>query len=562
MTYRNARSKEEKHSMENLIKTIKQDFETEVAQNDKRFKKLNKLNGELLSLTNQTALFELPKKEKEEWNKKVKKLTEEIQKTETEILEIKSNKIYENAFEWRFEFPEVLNNDGDFVGFDVVIGNPPYIRQEDIKEQKPYLKDNYKTYTGTSDLYVFFVEKGFEILRHAGHFCFIMPNKWMQTGYGKPLREFLLQNQLQIIIDFGDLQVFDEATTYPCILSSSKQTSDDIFQYLTLQILQFENGLNAYVKSYGNKMKISELNNDTWIIKDSNDQRILSKLKSNSVSLSEYVEGKAYRGILTGLTEAFIIDNEIRKRLINEDDRSTELIKPFLLGRNIKPYSTTKISNWLILIPKGFTIKKNLPESNPLHLTEPPPRYGDMSYNSAWDWFRKNYPAVADYLLPFRKKAEARIDKGDFWWELRACDYYKEFGKPKIMYQVLQVKPCFIFDDSTLFCNNSMWFICSDNKALLGILNSKMGWWLISKYCSAIQNGFQLIWKYIGKIPIPNTKGEIAEAIGKLVDQILISKKCDSTTDISYFEAEIDRLVYELYGLTDEEIRIVEGNTK
>ena len=431
MTYRNAQSKDEKRSMEQLISKIKNDFETEVSKSDKRFLKLNKLNGELLNLTGQSSLFELTKTQKEEWNKKVKKLTEEIKKYETEIEEIKSNKIYENAFEWRFEFPEVLNNDGDFMGFDVVIGNPPYIRQEDIKEQKPFFKDNFRTYTGTSDLYVFFVEKGFEIIRPAGHFCFIMPNKWMQTGYGKPLREFLLQNKLQSIIDFGDLQVFDEATTYPCILNASKQNPSIIFKSLTLKTLQFENGLNAYFKSFRNEMAISELSNNTWIIKDTNDQKLISKLKLNCISLSEYIEGKSYRGILTGLTEAFLIDDETKNRLIYEDKKSSELIKPFLLGRNIKPYSTSDVLNWLILIPKGFTIKRNLPESNPFHITEPPPRYGDMPHYAAWDWLKKNYPAIANHLIPFRNKAEERTDKGDFWWELRACDYYQEFRKSK-----------------------------------------------------------------------------------------------------------------------------------
>jgi adenine-specific DNA-methyltransferase len=546
--------------MEQLISRIKNDFETEVSKSDKRFTKLNKLNGELLSLTTQSSLFELTKTQKDEWNKKVKKLTEEIQNLESQITEIKSNKIYENAFEWRFEFPEVLNNDGDFVGFDVVIGNPPYIRQEDIKEQKPFFKSNYKTYTGTSDLYVFFVEKGFEILRLKGQFCFIVPNKWMLTGYGKPLREFLLKNQLHSIVDFGDLQIFDEATTYPCILNAAKHNPGTTFKSLRLKTLQFENDLNSYFKSFAYEMAVSELSSETWIIKESSDQKLISKLRLNYKSLSEYVDGKSYRGILTGLTEAFLINDETRNRLIREDIKSAELIKPFLLGRNIRPYTVAEAINWIILIPKGFTIKKNLPESSVFHISEPPPRYGDMRYYEAWTWFKNSYSAIADHLLSYQNKAVERTDKGDFWWELRACDYYQEFGKPKIMYQVLQVKPCFIYDDKGLFCNNSMWFIPSDNKALLGLLNSKMGWWLISKYCTAIQNGYQLIWKYFGQIPIPYVTHSKADPIIKIVDKILRYKKSDFTADTSALEAELDLLVYELYGLTEEEIRIVEGS--
>jgi adenine-specific DNA-methyltransferase len=559
MTYRNAQSKDEKRTMEQLIAKIKSDFETEVSRSDKRYLKLNKLNGELLSLTGQSSLFELSKAQKDEWNKKVKKLTEEIKNLESQISEIKSNKIYENAFEWRFEFPEVLNNDGDFVGFDVVIGNPPYIRQEDIKEQKPYLKINFKTYTGTSDIYVFFVEKGFDIIRSKGQFCFIMPNKWMQTGYGKPLREFLLQNNLQSIIDFGDLQVFEEATTYPCILNASKFIPVASFKSLKLNSLAFENKLNAFVDSNAFSVAISEINSNAWIIKDGNDQKILSKLNLRCTTLSESIKGKSYRGILTGLTEAFVIDNETKTRLVIEDKKSEELIKPFLLGRNVKPYSTTEVSNWIIMIPKGYTIKKNLPESNPLRISEPPPRYGEMIYNEAWHWFKSSYPAIANHIFSFEKKAGKRTDKGDFWWELRACDYYTEFEKPKIMYQKFQVKPCFIYDDKGLYCNDSMWIIPTDNKVLLGVFNSRMGWWLISKYCTAIQNGYQLIWDYFGKIPIPDFNKNNSERIVRLVDKIIDSKKSNSAADTSALEVEINSLVYELYELTEEEIKIVES---
>ena len=497
--------------------------------------------------------------QKEEWNKKVNKFSDEIKNIESEILEVKNNKIYENAFEWRFEFPEVLNNDGDFIGFDVVIGNPPYIRQEEIKDQKNYLKNNYKTYTGTSDLYVFFVEKGFDISKSRGHFCFIMPNKWMKTGYGKPLRELFLNNQLQSIIDFGDLQVFDEATTYPCILNAAKGTSVSTFKSLKLENLSFDTGFDSHIKMFSNEMSVEDLSGDIWMIKNKTEQKLLNKLKSNFKSLSEWVEDRSFRGILTGLTEAFLINDDTKKRLILEDENSEKLIKPFILGRDIRPYEPGKARNWLIIIPKGFTIKRNLPESNPLHIKEPPPRYGEMPYESAWGWFRSNYPAIANHLLPFKEKAQSRTDKGDFWWELRACDYYQEFDKPKILYQVLQVKPCFIYDDKGLYCNNSIWFIPTNNKALLGILNSKMGWWLISKYCTAIQNGYQLIWKYFGKIPIPEVPGETSYEMTKIVEQILRLKNLNPNSDITFLESKIDRLVYELYGLTEEEIRIVEG---
>jgi hypothetical protein len=382
----------------------------------------------------------------------------------------------------------------------------------------------------------------------------------MQTVYGKPLRSFILQNQLQFIIDFGDLQVFDEATTYPCILKASKQNPSEYFDSVAVKTLKFTNDFGPYTKSIASKMSFSELTEGTWVIKTGDDQKLLSRLKSSCISLSEYIGGNAFRGILTGLTEAFIINEETKNRLLRGDTRSQELIKPFLLGRNIKPYETSEPTNWLILIPKGFTIKRNLPESSPYHISEPPPRYGTMPYDEAWEWFKGNYPAIAAHLLPFKSQAEIRTDKGDFWWELRACDYYHQFYTSKIMYQVFQVKPCFIFDEGGFFCNNSMWIIPKADKVLVAILNSRMGWWLISKYCTVIQNGYQLIWKYFGQIPIPQAKEEHAEPINNLVDQILSLKKSNPSADTSVLEQEIDKLVYELYGLTEEEIRIVEGS--
>ncbi|HAK00208.1 MAG TPA: type II restriction endonuclease, partial [Bacteroidales bacterium] len=558
-TYRNSESKEQKREMQRLIADIKSDFRNEISLNDPKVKKLRKLSGDLYQMTRQGQLFELSKKEKADWNKKLQQLTEETKKLETEIEEIKSNKIFENAFEWRFEFPEVLNDDGDFLGFDVVIGNPPYIRQEEIKELKPHLKSQFTLYTGTSDVYIFFVEKGFEILKDNGFFTFIMPNKFMQAGYGKPTRKFLLEQNLIEIIDFGDFQVFDEATTYPCILLVSKDRPNESIFAAKIKTSNFTENFTNYILENLNLIKQSSLTTEIWVVEDSANQNLLQKMCSKGERLESYIAGGAKRGLLTGFTEAFLIDNEKRDSIIASDPNSASLIKPFLLGRDVKPYLTSNNRNWLILIPKGFTIKRNLPTDNPNFIAEPMPRYGYMEYDEAWDWFKTNYSGLAKHLLDYKDKAEVRIDKGDYWWELRACDYYDKFDKPKILYQVFQVKPCFIFDESGMYCNNSMWFIPSDDKVFLGILNSKVGWWLISKYCTAIQNGYQLIWKYFSQIPIAKGIDTARGKISVLVDDILSTKKQNPSADTTDLENQIDQLVYQLYDLTEEEIKIVEG---
>ncbi|MEI7424210.1 MAG: Eco57I restriction-modification methylase domain-containing protein [Prolixibacteraceae bacterium] len=221
MTYRNAESKEEKRSMEQLIAKIKNDFESEIAANDKRLVRLNKSKGELFALTTQTTLFDRTKAEKAIWDKQVNTLTNSIASLETELEGIRSNKIYENAFEWRFEFPEVLNEDGDFVGFDVVIGNPPYISLSKIKEQSTYFETSgFQTYSKGGDIYCLFYERGSQILDSNGLLTFITSNSWLRAIYGDLLKKYFIQNMQPLsLLNIEDIQIFDEATVESNIIT-------------------------------------------------------------------------------------------------------------------------------------------------------------------------------------------------------------------------------------------------------------------------------------------------------------------------------------------------------
>ena len=366
-----------------------------------------------------------------------------------------------------------------------------------------------------------------------------MPNKWMQTGYGKPLRSYLLENQLQAIIDFGDLQVFEEATTYPCILNASKQSNSDSFVSAAVRTLNYSNGFAAYLESISNEITSEALNDETWVISSGGDQKLLSIVKSRCISLAEYINDKQFRGIVTGLTEAFLVDDEEKAQMVMKDPKSSELLKPVLRGRTIKKWYAEQDNLWLI---GTFPV-----------------------LNISID----DYPAVRDHLLRFgRKRLEQSGEEGSRkktssdWFETQDnIAYWQEFEMPKIMYQKFQVKPCFIYDDQELYCNDSMWIISKADKVLLAILNSRMGWWLISKYCTAIQNGFQLIWKYFGQIPIPSINLEQSKLITLLVDEVLTTKKSAPNADTTTLETEIDQLVYQLYGLTEDEIKVVEGET-
>jgi type I restriction-modification system DNA methylase subunit/REP element-mobilizing transposase RayT len=412
-------------------------------------------------------------------------------------------------------------------GFDVVIGNPPYVKLETIRETSVALeKQGYKTFTKRGDLYAIFVEKGFDLLKPKGIYSYIMPNKWLQAGYGKPLREFFLTKELIQLIDFGDLQIFEGATTYPCIFVARNDEPKDEFDVAVL-VSADETDFNTNVCSKLETFAIKEFSGDTWVISSKIENELLERLNKNFPPLKEVLEGNANYGLKTGLNKAFLINDVVKKELISEEPNAIEHIKPFIQGRDVSAYLPPKANNNLILFERGST-KEIL---------------GDCSEEEAWKWLRITYPSIANWLKPFEMKAKKRTDQGDFWWELRACDYYDEFEKPKIMYQVFQVKPCFIYDTDGFYCNNSMWIIPTRKKSLLGILNSKMGWWLITKYCTQIRGGCQLIWKYFGQIPIPELNGELDENVEKMMKlNNELQKITDLLADLLLSKFDIEKL--------------------
>lgn len=405
----------------------------------------------------------------------------------------------EKAFDWQKEFPQVFEKGG----FDVVIGNPPYVHLESVMETSAQLnKVGYSTFNKRGDLYCIFVEKAFQLAKKDGWVSYIMPNKWLQASYGKELRAYFLNKRLEKLIDFGDIQIFEGATTYPCIFIGKNSNPAN---KLSISVLDGANSqdFNINVARTEEIFDFSQFSSDTWIISSQKEKSLIEKLSKGHKTLKEFIEGEAYRGVLTGLSEAFLIDAETYYNIVNKNEQAKEHIYPFLQGRNITPYGKAEAINYLILFEKGWTQKEQSFENE----------------SDAWNFLKSKYPSIATWLEPFAEKGRKRTDKGDFWWELRACDYYDMFARPKIMYQAFQVKPCFIYDEKGFYSNNSMWFIPTQSKGLLAILNSRMGWWFITKYCSQIQNGYQLIWKYFGKIPMPDIENDIE--LNDLADTML-----------------------------------------
>ena len=542
VAYKNAPNKEAKNELQRFIGEIKSQFRETVINQDPRRKKLADLRGQRVLLSNNIDIFGNAIKDPKLVQIELKRTDNYIEQIEAEIADIENNALYRGAFEWRFEFPEVLDEKGNFVGFDVTIGNPPYIRQEELGDAKKLLKKDFpKTYAGTADLYVMFVEHGLRILRPNGQFVFIIPNKWMRAGYGLSLRKWLKTLAIDQITDFGDLPVFDEATTYPSILSVKNAPASAHFLAAAVDTLQFPNGLAAYLKTTDFAVQNDSLQDEGWQLTNAAVQQLMAKLRAAGKPLGEYVNGKIYYGIKTGLNEAFVIDAATKHRLIAEDPRSAEIIKPFLAGRDIKRYQTPTVDKYLILIEKGQTNRQRV----------------GMAPDT---WLETTYPAVYNWLMQFESKAKIRGDKGDYWWELRACDYYEEFGRNKISFPDIGIRVQAMYDNDGIYCVNTAYFIPKDDKYLLALLNSNAVLYFYTNLSTAIRGGYLRFFKqYVEQIPVPIASDAQRAKIETLVNQIIIAKATDPTADTAAAEAEIDRLVYALYGLTDAEIAIVEG---
>ncbi|WP_078130218.1 Eco57I restriction-modification methylase domain-containing protein [Leptospira alexanderi] len=454
-----------------------------------------------------------------------------------------------NTFDWEKEFADVFN-DG---GFDCVIGNPPYVRQETLGEEfKLYAKDHFKaTFAGTADLYIYFIEKGLSLLKKDGFYSIIVANKWMRANYGEALRKFLKSKRIFEIIDFGDLPVFKSATTYPCIIKLNNDKPQNI-KVVQVKDLNF-GSLQELVKKEAYKVDWKSLDDKGWSLSNQKESALLEKIKKAGIPLGEYVEGKIYRGVLTGLNEAFVIDEETKNRLIKEDPKSKEIIKPFLEGKDIKRYAKLTNRKWLILFSKGFTNQKK-------------------AENKGYK-IESEYPAIFNYLKQFQKKAEARSDQGDYWWELRACDYYIEFEKEKIIFPDISTRGNFTIDFNKSYLVNTSYIIPVKDNYLVALLNSKISTWVYSKSTSTIRGGYlRWIYQYVEQIPIPNSSDpKIKEKIISLVEEMLSSQQNlqlatrDSDKKIfqqkcDLLDKQIDKLIYELYGLTEEDITIIENS--
>ncbi|EAH8950299.1 class I SAM-dependent DNA methyltransferase [Campylobacter coli] len=483
-----------------------------------------------------------------------------LKKEYDNIFNLESN----HPFEWRFEFPEILDDDGNFKGFDLIIGNPPYIRQEELKELKPHLAKNYKVYKGTSDIYTYFYELGFNVLKDNGVLSYITSNKYTRAGYGEALREFLLKNvKVLEYTDLNGIKVFDSATVDTSILCFEKSKSkDNKFKYLALsnEILKtcaYDIGLYKDFAEFSQ----NSLSKESFTFSDENTSALKAKIERIGTPLKEWQGLNIYRGILTGYNEAFIITTEKRNEILAnckdeaEKERTAKLIRKMLRGRDIKRYSYEWAGLWVIFIPWHFP---NVEKPKTMLENEQ-----DL---------KEQYPSLYKHLLSHKERLSKRNKEETGiryeWYCLQrwGANYYQEFEKEKLGWQRITQEPSFILERECILLDSMAFMVANSKnelKYLLGFLNSSLIFYYFKNIGHLYSDkGFLLSNQYVEKFPIPkiNSKNQkIADELINLVDEILKAKEQDKNANTQELENKINSLTYKLYNLTEEEIKIIEG---
>ncbi|WP_237013016.1 class I SAM-dependent DNA methyltransferase [Helicobacter pylori] len=458
-----------------------------------------------------------------------------------------SGREYQNAFEWRFEFPEVLDDEGDFLGFDCIIGNPPYIRQEQIKDIKPLLQKQYQDfYNSTADIYTYFFALSYSLLKDKGFNAFITSNKYARAKYGAKLRELLLKKTTIVsYMELNALKVFESATVDTSIMSFIKQTppKESEFNYYE----PTPDDKSNLKKTHFLPMKQNALSTESFIFANASFLDLRDKMESVGTPLKDW-DIQIYRGILTGANEAFIITTEKREEILNacktqeERKRTEALIKPILRGKDIKRYSYEWAHLWVIA-------------------TFP-------SLKLAID----DYPSLKTYLSQFRPRIDQSGEKdcrkktNNQWFETQdTIAYHEEFEKEKIVYPCIMAKePCFVYEEKGFYAPAPANIVTGDKmeiKYITALLNSKCIYFAMRKFYMGGGIEGELKTNNLEKIPIPKItekNQELAHKITDRVKQILALKEKDPKANTQQLEKEIDALVYQLYNLTDEEIKIIE----
>jgi hypothetical protein len=424
----------------------------------------------------------------------------------------------QHFFHWDLEFPEVFFDRvgqplGERAGFDAVIGNPPYVRQEQLAPYKAFLATAFpETYHGAADLFVYFYHQGLRLLRGGGRLSYIVTNKWLRAGYGEPLRGYFAHHaRIERLIDFGHAPIFPDADVFPCIIVLEKP-GDEPDQVATdgqVQVTAFPREalklttLESYVARYSHPVPQARLGRAAWSLEASDVDDLMAKIRAAGVPLTEYAGVKPYYGIKTGLNEAFLIDTPTKERLVREDPRSAAIIKPYLRGQDIKRWSPEWDGLWMIFARRGIDIEA--------------------------------YPAIKQHLLQFRTQLEPRPKDwtdgawagrkpGSYkWYELQdTVDYWSLFEQPKLIWKDLSTYSEFCIDQRGLFTNDLCFILQTADIWMLSVLNSPLMWYYLSRTTiHAINETLRLKNIYMEQLPIAPptdaTRAEVEPAVQRLI---------------------------------------------
>lgn len=404
------------------------------------------------------------------------------------LIEDSSYAYRDEGFVWKDAFPEVFAEGG----FDVVLGNPPYVRMELIKPMKPWLEKRYEVVSDRADLYAYFFERGIKLLKPGGRLGYISSATFFKTGSGAPLRDFLRKNAtIESVVDFGDLQIFEGVTTYPAILTmrAGEPPEGHKLRFWNIENLPDDSFDDAFVDAR-EPYPQQALERGSWELESPALRKLRAKITDGKRTLKE-VYGAPLYGIKTGLNEAFVIDTPTKEQLCAADPRSAELLKPWLEGKDLKRWRAEPRGLWIIYIPKNrFKIK--------------------------------NYPAIRDWLLPFKERLEKRATKQE-WFELQQAQeaYSGQFGEAKVTYSRFLSSPEFWFDGRGSFINNALFAIPSSDPVLLAVLNSPICWMHLTSQSTALSGGFsQADAEDLESQPIPSATETARTQIGELVDSV------------------------------------------
>ena len=436
--------------------------------------------------------------------------------------------------------------------FDVIASNPPHMKKDEFSFIKEKL-ESFASFSYNTDLYCYYAERAFGLAAEGGGVGILMSNRWMRSGYGAGLRTFFSNKNITEIVDYANIPPVKGISTPLSIVAGSNEPPSEELSVTVVEDSDYEN-ISLYVEEEKASLDISSLRDGGWVFDAEETAALMNKLNDIGTPLGKYVEERIYRGILTGLNEAFAPDRAAAEKLIEKDPNSSKILRPFLSGRNVKRYSVPNVKKYLIFLPKGTTDRMR----------------GALGPE---EWLSSQYPAIAEHLAGYEEKASKRRDKGDYWWELRSCRYYDEFEKTKIICPTIVRHISATIETNGLFSNDKTSIIASDDFYLLGVLNSSLMDFYMRRICTELLNGhYEVKPANLSSLPIKevsttnsfhvNLKAEIengAMALSKLCSIKEAERSDKANEEILENERKVNRAVAKLYRLTPAEITLIEN---